>query len=218
MTKYTIINEQVPENVVLVAVSKRKPETDIMNIYNQGHKIFGENKVQELISKYKNLPKDIEWHMIGHLQRNKVKLIAPFIKMIHSVDSLTLLQEINKRAIQNNITIDCLLEIHIAQETSKLGLSESEAIDLLESEDFTKLENINIRGLMGMATHTNDDAQIFSEFQHLQKIFTQMKSKYFADNKAFSEISMGMSNDFKVAINAGSTMVRVGSLIFGERN
>ena len=210
------IKSELPSNVKLIAVSKTKPETDIIEAYNTGHKIFGENKVQELVDKYQHLPKDIEWHFIGHLQTNKVKYIAPFVNLIHAVDSLKLLKEINKQAIKNNRIIDCLLQFHIADEEAKFGFLKNEVINLLQSDDFQKLTNIRILGVMGMATYTDDENQIHSEFAKLKSYFEEIKEKYITQNY-FSEISMGMSADYNIAIEEGSTMIRLGSSIFGIR-
>lgn len=217
MINFTQIKSQIPDNVKLVAVSKTKPEEDILEIYKLGHKIFGENKVQELARKHENLPKDIEWHMIGHLQTNKVKYIAPFVSMIHSVDSFKLLKEINKRAKQSNRLIDCLLEIHIGEEESKFGFTYNKVKKFLELKELKELKNIRIKGLMGMASHTNDKSQIIREFGELKDILENLKTTYFSGNKDFNELSMGMSGDFHEAIKSGSTMVRIGSLIFGNR-
>jgi hypothetical protein len=211
------IKNTIPENIVLVAVSKTKPIEDIQEIYNLGHKIFGENKVQELVDKYNKLPKDIEWHMIGHLQSNKVKYIAPFVSLIHSIDSLKLLKEVNKRAAQNDRIIDCLFECHIAKEETKFGLSKDELMQILDNEQFKTLSNIRIRGLMGIATNTSDQNIIKQEFRYLKQLFDLIKFNYFSDNEYFTEISMGMSNDYKLAIEEGATIIRVGSLIFGKR-
>ena len=208
------IKSSLPKEVKLVAVSKTKPTEDILEAYNTGHRIFGENKVQELTAKYEVLPKDIEWHMIGHLQSNKVKYIAPFVHLIHGVDSYKLLKEINKRAAQNNRTINCLLQIHIAQEQTKFGFSENELIELLKSEEFKNLENVKIIGLMGMATFTENKDQIHSEFKSLKQLFDKVKTQHLTINT----LSMGMSGDYKIAIEEGSNMVRVGSSIFGKRN
>lgn len=212
------VKSTIPENVKLVAVSKTKPIEDINKLYSSGYKIFGENKAQELANKYKLLPKDIEWHMIGHMQRNKVKYIAPFVSLIQSVDSLRLLKEINKRAASNNRVIDCLFECHIAKEESKFGLKENELFELLDNESFIELKNVRITGLMGMATYTDSNNQITSEFKYLKSLFDRIKDAYFVDKEYFKELSIGMSNDYKIAIVEGATMVRVGSLIFGERN
>lgn len=203
--------------VKLIAVSKTKPVESITEAYNAGQRIFGENIVQELVEKYESLPKDIEWHLIGHLQSNKVKYIAPFINMIHSVDSLKLLQEINKQAIKNNRVIDCLLQICIADEDTKYGLDFSEAIELLRSEEFTDLKNIRIRGLMGIATLTENPRITQNEFYELKTFYTGLKETFFRKNPDFTEISMGMSGDYKIALEKGSTMIRLGSTIFGSR-
>lgn len=208
------IKSTLPNKVTLVAVSKTKPNEDILEAYNVGHRVFGENKVQELAEKYETLPKDIEWHMIGHLQRNKVKYIAPFVHLIHGVDSFKLLKEINKRAFQNNRTINCLLQIHIAQEQTKFGFSEEEVIALLNSQEYKELTNVKIVGLMGMATFTDDETQIRNEFKSLKQLFDKLSTF----NLQFTTLSMGMSGDYQIAIEEGSTMVRVGSSIFGERN
>jgi pyridoxal phosphate enzyme (YggS family) len=201
----------------LVAVSKTKPADDIRTLYNEGQRLFGENKVQEMCAKCETLPKDIEWHMIGHLQSNKVKYIAPFVSMIHAVDSLELLEEINKQAKKNARIIRCLLQIHIAQEETKFGLSKDEATALLESPSLKTLSNINIYGLMGMATNTDDTAQVEKEFAGLKTFFDSCKSKYFIDKPNFSELSMGMSSDYKIALKHGATLIRIGSDIFGSR-
>jgi len=201
----------------LVAVSKTKPVADILNLYQSGQRIFGENKVQELVSKYKVLPKDIQWHLIGHLQKNKVKYIAPFISMIHSVDSLELLQVINKEAGKNNRNIAVLLQFHIATEETKFGLNQVEAIEILSTLKSHSLSNVTICGVMGMASFTDDTNLIRSEFKFLREIFTALKSGFFKEDTFFKEISMGMSGDYKIAIEEGSTMVRIGSAIFGTR-
>ncbi len=208
------IKSTLPDNVTLVAVSKTKPNEAILEAYHVGQRIFGENKVQELTDKYETLPKDIEWHMIGHLQSNKVKYIAPFVSLIHGVDSFKLLQEINKRAEQNNRVIDCLLQIHIAEEETKFGFNETEVIDLLNSIEFKALKNITIIGLMGMATFTDNKNQVKKEFTSLKQLFDKLSTFNFQ----LSTLSMGMSGDYQLAIECGSTMVRVGSSIFGERN
>ncbi|OFX44187.1 MAG: YggS family pyridoxal phosphate enzyme [Bacteroidetes bacterium GWA2_30_7] len=212
------LKKNLPENVKLVAVTKTHPIEKILEIYNSGYKIFGENKVQELVQKYESLPKDIEWHMIGHLQTNKVKLIAPFVSLIHSVDSLKLLKEINKEAIRNNRIIDVLLEIYIATENTKFGLSQEEASEILKSNEFKLLTNIQICGVMGMASYTENTSIIKDEFENLKNIFLYLKENFFNEIAHFKDISMGMSNDFQIAIDAGSTIIRVGSLIFGERD
>lgn len=214
------INSELPENVTLVAVSKTKPVSDIMEAYGAGQRIFGENKIQEMETKWQEMPKDIEWHMIGHVQRNKVKFMAPFVSLIHAVDSLKLLKEINKEAKKNERTIDCLFQIKIAEEDSKFGMNETEASKLLASEEFQKLQNVRVVGLMGMATFTDDEKQVSEEFQKLKKIFNEFKNQSFdcAKDGSFRILSMGMSGDYKIAIENGSTMIRVGSAIFGERN
>ncbi len=212
------IQQDIPPDVTVVAVSKTKPVESVLEAYESGHKVFGENKVQELTAKFNELPKDIEWHMIGHLQRNKVKYIAPFVSLIHSVDSYKLLNEINKEAAKNKRVIDCLLQVHIAREESKFGLNENEIHALLNSTEYKDLKNIRIKGVMGMATFTSNPGELRDEFRTLKKIFEQLKSDYFIGKPFFSELSMGMSNDYKIAIEEGSTMVRIGSLIFGARN
>jgi len=202
----------------LIAVSKTKPIPLLQEAYNLGARLFGENKAQEMAEKHEALPKDIEWHMIGHLQTNKVKYIAPFVSLIHSVDSLKLLKEINKRAEQNERVIDCLLQIYIAQEETKFGLSEEELFELLASAEFQAMSNVRIKGLMGMATLTENKEKIKQEFASLKQLSDRVKAKYTLPNTDFQEISMGMSGDYPIAIAEGSTLIRVGSLIFGERN
>lgn len=204
-------------SVTLVAVSKTKPAEDILKLYQSGQRIFGENKVQEMVSKYEVLPKDIQWHQIGHLQKNKVKYIAPFVAMIHAVDSFELLEVTNKEAVKNNRTIDVLLQFHIATEETKFGLNKDEAVQLLTMLEKEPLPNVRICGVMGMASFTEDTNLIRSEFRSLKEIFTSLKSRFFMENPFFNEISMGMSGDYKIAIEEGSTMVRIGSAIFGER-
>lgn len=212
-----MIKHAIPKHVKLVAVSKTKPENDILEAYRGGHNIFGENKVQELSRKAENLPKDIEWHYIGHLQTNKVKYIAPFVSLIHAVDSLKLLKEINKQAQKNEKIIQCLLQFHIADEDSKFGLDLDEAKEILESEAYRNMQSVQIVGVMGMATYTDDECQIRTEFSNLHNFFNEIKNTYFSNNDSFKEISMGMSGDYPIAIEEGSTMIRVGSAIFGER-
>ncbi|WP_340113889.1 YggS family pyridoxal phosphate-dependent enzyme [Maribellus mangrovi] len=212
------IKTNLPEGVKLVAVSKTKPKADILAAYKTGHRIFGENKVQDLTKKYEELPKDIEWHFIGHPQSNKVKYIAHFISLIHGVDSLKLLKMINKEGKKNDRKIKCLLQFHIAEESTKFGLNVDEAREILDSEAYKNFTNIEIAGVMGMATYTDDKEQIRKEFKMLYNIFTQLKNEYFADSKSFREISMGMSDDYPIALEEGSTMIRVGSNIFGARN
>ena len=210
------IKSQLPNHVTLVAVSKTKPVADLMEAYNAGQRIFGENYVQELVEKQQELPKDIQWHFIGHLQSKKVKLIAPFVSLIHGVDSLKLLEEINKQTQKNNRVIDCLLQIYIAEEESKFGLDEKELTEILSSEEFKNLKNIKIIGMMGMATFTNNQNQIKKEFQNLKTIFDKV-SQLKTENCQLNTISMGMSGDYKLAIECGSTMIRIGSSIFGGR-
>jgi len=204
-------------NVTLIAVSKTKPAEEILEAYNSGQRLFGENMVQELVEKQENLPKDIQWHLIGHLQSNKVKYIAPFISMIESVDSLKLLQEIDKHAEKNNRVIDCLLQIYIADEDTKFGLGFDEAIELLRSEELTELKHVRIRGLMGIATNTDNEKQIKEEFYELKTFFNGIKQSYFRKEDTFDTLSMGMSSDYKIAMEQGSSMVRLGSTIFGTR-
>jgi pyridoxal phosphate enzyme (YggS family) len=214
---YFEIKKTLPPTVTLVAVSKTKPVEDILSIYQCGQKVFGENKVQELCSKFESMPKDIEWHLIGHLQTNKVKYIAPFVSLIHAVDSLKLLQEINKQAQKHNRVINCLLQIYIAKEESKFGLDFDEAISILHSQEFVALEHINIVGLMGMATNTDDQSIVKKEFTHLEKFYQELKKDNTIAHCNFSILSMGMSNDYALAIDCGSNMVRIGSSIFGNR-
>ncbi len=211
------IKNKLPEHVTLVAVSKTKPVSDLMQAYDVGQRIFGENKIQEMTEKWEQMPKDIEWHMIGHVQTNKVKFMAPFVKLIHGVDSLKLLQEINKQALKNNRIIDCLLQIYIAEEETKFGLDEEEVTALLNSEEVKDMKNIRIIGLMGMATFTENHEQIKKEFTHLKSIFDKLKTLK-TENCQLNTISMGMSGDYELAIDCGSTMIRVGSSIFGGRN
>ncbi|MDB5116350.1 MAG: YggS family pyridoxal phosphate-dependent enzyme [Mucilaginibacter sp.] len=210
-------NETIPKKVSLIAVSKTKTAADIQEAYDAGQRLFGENTVQEMVDKYEQLPKDIQWHQIGHLQSNKVKYIAPFISMIQSVDSLKLLHEINKQAEKNNRVIDCLLQIYIADEETKFGLGFDEAIELLRSDEFATLKNIRIRGLMGIATNTDKEKQLKDEFHELKTFFDGVKQSFFRKEDSFNVISMGMSSDYEIAIEQGSTMIRVGSTIFGGR-
>lgn len=212
------IKEKLPGNVKLIAVSKTKPLEMIMEGYNAGHWIYGENKVQELIFKYEKLPKDIEWHMIGHLQTNKVKYIAPFVHLIHSVDSMKLLRAIDKEGKKINRIIPCLLQIKIADEETKFGLSEDDLKSLLDLVEKENLNHVKICGLMGMATYTDDKNRVEKEFSGLAALFTRLKESHFKDNPDFKELSMGMSHDYDLAVKSGSTMVRIGSSIFGERN
>lgn len=204
-------------NVTLIAVSKTKPAEEVLEAYNTGQRLFGENMVQELVEKYEQLPKDIQWHLIGHLQSNKVKYIAPFISMIQSVDSLKLLQEINKHAEKNKRIIDCLLQVYIADEETKFGLGFDEVIELLRSEEFAALKHIKIRGLMGIATNTDIEKQIKDEYYELKTFFDGIKQSFFRKDDSFDTLSMGMSSDYKIAIEQGSNMVRLGSTIFGKR-
>jgi len=211
------IKNTLPEHVTLVAVSKTKPVPDLMEAYDAGQRIFGENKIQEMADKHEQMPKDIAWHMIGHVQSNKVKYMAPFVSLVHGVDSLKLLAEINKQAAKNGRIIDCLLQMHIAEEDTKFGLDESELQQLLASEEFKEMENIRVTGLMGMATFTEDKAQITKEFSHLKATFDTIKAMPESLNLKPEVLSMGMSGDYKIAIDHGSTMVRIGSSIFGSR-
>lgn len=212
------IKSQLPANVTLVAVSKTKPVADLMEAYDAGQRIFGENKIQEMTEKWEAMPKDIEWHMIGHVQTNKVKYMAPYVSLIHGVDSLKLLQEINKQAAKNNRVIDCLLQVYIAEEESKFGLDEQELDEILKEIQYNKenYKNIKIVGLMGMATFTENQNQIEKEFKHLKTIFDKY-SQLETSNLKLETLSMGMSGDYQLAISCGSTMVRIGSSIFGSR-
>ncbi|WP_282122244.1 YggS family pyridoxal phosphate-dependent enzyme [Algibacter mikhailovii] len=211
------IKSSLPKHVTLVAVSKTKPVADLMEAYQAGQRIFGENKIQEMVEKYETMPKDVEWHMIGHVQRNKVKYMAPFVSLIHGVDNLKLLKEINKEGKKNNRIIDCLLQIKIATEDSKFGLTNTEALEIIQSEVFSELKNIRITGVMGMATFTENSEQVTQEFKALKASFEQLL-KVPAFNLNPQIISMGMSGDYDLAITCGSTMIRVGSSIFGSRN
>ncbi|WP_372754395.1 YggS family pyridoxal phosphate-dependent enzyme [Labilibaculum sp.] len=215
--KINTILKTIPDHVKMVAVSKTKPKEDIIEAYEGGYRIFGENKPQELVQKYSDLPKDIEWHFIGHLQTNKVKYIAPFVHLIHAVDSMKLMKEINKQAEKNKRVINCLLQFHIASEESKFGLTLADAKALLSSEEFLNLHFIQIIGVMGMATYTVQEDVIRTEFGNLKSIFENLKADYFKTKEEFTEISMGMSGDYALAIEEGSTMVRLGSCIFGSR-
>lgn len=212
------IKATLPAHVQLVAVSKTKPAELIMEAYNHGQRIFGENKVQEMVGKYELLPKDIEWHFIGHLQSNKIKYLIPFVHLIHGVDSFKLLKSIDTEARKAGRVISCLLQFHIAEEETKFGLSIEEAMEFLGSEDFKSLNNVRIAGVMGMATYTEDEEQIRKEFAMLKAYFDKLKTGFLGHNPAFKEISMGMSGDYLIAIEEGSTMIRIGSHIFGERN
>ena len=209
------IKSQLPAHVTLVAVSKTKPVSDLMEAYQAGQRCFGENKIQEMTDKWEQMPKDIEWHMIGHVQTNKVKFMAEYVSLIHGVDSLKLLQEINKQALKHNRKIDCLFQIYIANEETKFGLDEKELNELITSKEFKELQNIRIIGLMGMATFTENQNQIKAEFKHLKTIFDTINNQ---ENLKLETLSMGMSGDYELAIEFGSTMVRIGSSIFGNRN
>ena len=212
------IKATIPEHVTLVAVSKTKPISDIQEAYDAGHRTFGENYPQELRDKHEALPKDIQWHFIGHLQTNKIKYIIPFVTLIHSIDSANLLEAVNKEAKKHGRVADCLLQFHIAQEETKFGLDLEEARQLLESDTFKNMENIRICGVMGMATFTDDEEEVRKEFKHLKAIFDTLKQDYFAGQPQFKEISMGMSEDYPIAIEEGATLVRIGSKIFGPRH
>jgi len=205
--------EELGQEVILVAISKTKPDSDILEAYKSGQRIFGENKIQEMTGKWEALPKDIEWHMVGSVQRNKVKYMAPYVDLVHTVDSLKLLKEINKEAGKNERNISCLLQIKIAEEDSKSGISAEEAKGILNSEEFSKMQNVKVVGLMGMATFTEDMEQVRKEFQTLNSVFKEFKINY----PQLKILSMGMSGDYKIAIACGSNMVRIGSAIFGGR-
>lgn len=211
------IQKNISSGVELIAVSKFKSVTAIADAYNAGQRVFGENKSQEMAQKFQELPDDIQWHFIGHLQTNKIKYIIPFVSLIHSIDSLKLLEEINRLAKKNNRFVDCLLQFHIAEEDTKSGFSFFEAEKMLESEDYKNCKNIRLRGVMGMATFTDNENQVRSEFRTLKKHFLQLKEKYFSQTDSFKEISMGMTDDYQIALEEGSTMVRIGSAIFGSR-
>jgi pyridoxal phosphate enzyme (YggS family) len=209
--------QTLPAACRLIAVSKTQPVEKIQEAYTAGQRLFGENKAQELTSKYESLPKDIEWHMIGHLQSNKVKYIVPFVHLIHSIDSLKLLAEVDKQAQKVNRVVDCLLQVHIASEDTKFGFSESEVLETLQTDQFKSLKNIRIQGLMGMASLTNDQAQIRREFKSMKALFDKIKT-FSMPSVNMNELSMGMSSDYKIAIEEGSTLIRVGTAIFGDRN
>jgi pyridoxal phosphate enzyme (YggS family) len=211
-------NNKITGNARLIAVSKTKPVEDLQEAYEAGQRLFGENKALEMRDKHEILPKDIRWHFIGHLQTNKVKYIAPFVELIHSVDSLNLLKQINKEAIKNNRVIDCLLQIDIAHEETKFGLEEAEADELLSSEEFAQLKNVRICGLMGIGSITDDKNKTKKEFNNLKKYFDETKNKFFNSKSYFCELSMGMSEDFEIALQEGATLVRIGSSIFGARD
>ena len=211
------LKKQIPSSVKLVAVSKTRSPEEILEAYGTDHKIFGENRVQELLSKKDKLPGDIEWHLIGHLQTNKVKSIVPFISMIHSVDSYRLLKAIDSEASKIDRVVDCLLQFHIAEEETKFGFSMNEAVEMMESDSYRQIGSARVCGVMGMATFTDDMEVVRNEFRNLSGYFEELKEKYFKQTPAFRELSMGMSGDFKTAIEQGSTVVRIGSIIFGER-
>lgn len=211
------IRATLPEGVTLVAVSKTKPVSDLQEAYDAGQRVFGENHALEMRDKHEALPQDIQWHFIGHLQTNKIKYIIPFVTLIHSIDSANLLEAVNKEAKKHDRIVDCLLQFHIAQEETKFGLDLEEARQLLDSEAFKQMQNIRICGVMGMATFTDDEAEVRKEFKHLKAIFDTLKHDYFANQPQFKEISMGMSDDYPIAVEEGATMVRVGSKIFGAR-
>jgi PLP dependent protein len=213
----TLLNYELPARVKLVAVSKTKPVSDILQAYNAGQKIFGENRAGEMESKKNQLPEDIRWHMIGHLQTNKVRSIISFVSLVHSVDSFRLLKTINDEALKIGRVVDCLLQFHIATEETKFGFSIDEARDMIGSEGFSRLNSIRICGVMGMATYSDDDNLVRNEFRTLAGYLKILKESYFKESPAFGELSMGMSGDFRIAIEEGSTMVRIGSLVFGER-
>lgn len=217
-TNIETIRRHIPEGVRLVCVSKFNPNESILEAYDTGERIFGESKVQELCGKYETLAQDIIWHFIGHLQTNKIKYIVPFVSLIHGVDSYKLLVEINKQAVKVGKIVNCLLQVHIASEETKFGFSDEELLDTLTSGDWKELKNIRICGLMGMATFTDNQSQIHSEFHHLKTLFDTIKTGFFAGEESFSELSMGMSDDYRIAIEEGSTLVRIGSSIFGARN
>lgn len=208
------IKAEIPGHVSLVAISKTKPDNDILEAYNAGQRVFGENKIQEMVEKWERLPKDIVWHMVGHVQRNKVKYMAEFVDLIHAVDSLKLLKEIEKQAAKHNRKITCLLQIKIAEEDTKYGINVDEAESVLQSDVYREMTHVKVIGLMGMATLTENEEKIKSEFSFLKTTFEDLKSRY----DSFTTLSMGMSGDYKIAIDCGSTMIRVGSSIFGERN
>lgn len=211
------IRKNIPANVSLVCVSKFHPENAILEAYNCGERIFGESRVQELLAKQTKLPADIQWHFIGHLQSNKIKLILPTVSLIHGVDSFNLLKEINSRALKAGRVVSCLLQVHIAREETKFGFSMEEIRQMLSGNEFGSLENVQINGLMGMATLTDDKEQIRAEFRTLRQLYDELKREYFQNNENFCELSMGMSDDYQIAIDEGSTMVRIGSSIFGMR-
>jgi PLP dependent protein len=217
-SNYQHVSSTIPDGIRLIAVSKTKSPEQIMELYNSGQREFGESKIQELLPKVEKLPRDIVWHMIGHLQTNKVKYIAPFVSLIHSVDSFKLLQAINNEAVKNNRVIDCLLQMHIAEEETKYGLSMEEVVEILASAGFSEMKNIRITGLMCMATFTEDREQIRREFRTLKNYFRKIQEQFFSQTPDFTECSMGMSDDYDIAIEEGSTMLRIGSRLFGHRD
>ena len=208
------IISDIPENVNLVAISKTKPAEDIMKAYETGQRVFGENKIQEMSSKYEDLPKDIKWHMVGHVQSNKIKYMAPYVDLIHGIDSLKSIKILNKEGVKNNRILNCLLQLKISKEESKFGLGEKQFKEIIYSDEYKEMKNVKIKGLMAMASNTNEKSIIRSEFVHAKKIFDEINN----EDKSFEILSMGMSNDYKIAIECGSNMIRLGSLIFGERN
>ena len=213
-----LLKKSIPENVTIVTVSKMQPVSALIQAYDAGQRVFGENKAQELVVKHSQLPKDIEWHFIGHLQRNKVKFITPFISLIHSIDSIDLLNEVNREAFKNNRVVDCLLQFHISREETKFGLDINGANEILESEFYQGMTSIRIVGVMGMSSFSDDTGIVRSEFKSLYDRFLNLKSCYFRNQDAFKVVSMGMSGDYLIALEEGSTMVRIGTSIFGERN
>ena len=208
------IISDIPENVKLVAISKTKPTEDIMMAYETGQRLFGENKIQEMSAKYEDLPKDIKWHMVGHVQSNKIKYMAPYVDLIHGIDSLKSIKILNKEGVKNNRILYCLLQLKISKEESKFGLGEKQFKEIIYSDEYKEMKNVKIKGLMAMASNTNEKSIIRSEFVHAKKIFDEINNR----DKSFEILSMGMSNDYKIAIECGSNMIRLGSLIFGERN
>ena len=208
------IISDIPENVKLVAISKTKSAEDIMMAYESGQRVFGENKIQEMSAKYEDLPKDIKWHMVGHVQSNKIKYMAPYVDLIHGIDSLKSIKILNKEGVKNNRILNCLLQLKISKEESKFGLGEKQFKEIIYSDEYKEMKNVKIKGLMAMASNTNEKSIIRSEFVHAKKIFDEINN----GDKSFEILSMGMSNDYKIAIECGSNMIRLGSLIFGERN
>ncbi len=210
--------EKIPENVQLIPISKTKPNDMILDARQHGFKVFGENKVQELVRKYEELPKDIQWHMVGHLQSNKMKYIAPFVHLLHGVDSFKLIKIMNKEAKKAGRILNGLFQLHIASEETKFGFSPDEIFGILDSREYAEIENVRMIGVMGMATLTNDEKVVSKEFKELYSTYRDLKSRYFQNDESFKEISMGMSGDFEIAIKEGSSMIRIGSAIFGERH